>query len=280
MRNANEPSIKEFKHKSERILLRLSGILTITVVLLCIPVVLLGGELKAWTYLILTGLLTPIFWKFIVRFRYYKNITDAIQINENQLPELYRLYKEVALKMGFTEESGKNQIPPLYVVNGYGIKTFLSSKSAFYENYIVLKDDIANLIYDDENNNINALQFIIAHHLAYVKCNLMSSRNVMFYPMMRVLFLHKLFSKAQQYTADRVACYYFPACIENMINLHITANLGERVNIQEYFTNIEKYENNLFLKFANLIKDGLAYRRIKTLRKAQQQGWDIHGKII
>ncbi len=272
--NKTIPSIKEFRHKAERRLLILGYTLTIIVALLCFLVVYVGGELKTWTFLILAGLLVPIFGSFIVKLMYYKNLTGTININEEQLPELYKLYKDIALKMDFEEEA----IPLLYVVNGYGIKNFLASKSVFYQKYIIIKSDVANIIYD-ENPNIGALRFILAHHLAYIKCNHSDTKKMMIYPIMQMLFLNKSLSRAEQYTADRVACYYFPHDIDAVIDLHITANFSDKVNKDAYFRDIEKYQNNSFLKFTNSSKNGLAYQRIKTLKDAQTKGWNIHGEI-
>ncbi len=273
--NKTEPSIKEFRHKAERHLLTLGYTLTIIITLSCFLVIYVGGELKTWTLLILAGLLVPVFGSFIVRFMYYKKITNAIEINNEQLPELYKLYKDIALKMDFEEET----IPPLYVVNGFGIKRFFASKPVFHEKYIILKSDVANMIYE-EKPKMSALRFIIAHHLAYVKCNHTNLKRLTVVPIMKMLFLEKSLSLAEQYTADRVASYYFPNDIEDTIKLHLTANLGEKVNINSYFEDVEKYHNNIFLKFANLMTDKLAYKRLNALKDAQAKGWNIHGKIF
>ncbi|MBS9774338.1 MAG: hypothetical protein KGV59_04185 [Tenacibaculum sp.] len=273
-----EPSIKQFKHKAEKRYLIIGYTLTIITVLMCGLVVYWGAELNGWTYLVLAGLLAPFIGNYVAKLLYYRHIADAIHIDENQMPELYKVYKEVALKMGFTEEKGKQQIPPLYVVNGYGVKSFFSSQSVFYQKYIVIKSDIAELIYE-ENPNIGALRFMFAHYLADVKCNHSDTKKFTIYPIIRLLFLHKNLSRAEQYTADRMACYYFSDDIDAVIDLHLTANFGEKINKEAYFEDIKKYQNNFFLKLANSSKDGLAYQRIKTLKEAQIKGWNVHGKI-
>ncbi len=274
----NQPTIKEFRHKWEQPLLLFGYISTIFIALLCILVIAGGYALNEWTYFILIGLFAPVLASFIIRFIYYKKVSDGVQITQKQLPELYNLYTEVALKMGFSEEKGKCQIPPLYVVSGFGIKTFLSSKCASYEKYIVLKSDVANLIYEEENRG--SLRFILAHHLAHLKCNHISVKRLMVFPIMTMLFLHKSLLRAEEYTADRMACYYFPNDIEDMINLHIKTRLGEHINVEEYFKDIEKYENSLFLRGMNFVSHGVAYRRIKTLKKAQIKGWNTHGRMF
>ncbi len=269
------PNIKDFKHKSERLLIIFGYITTGLSVFLAIIAVYLGIELNTWVYLVFIGLLYPIFGRFILNFIYYKKITDAIEVSKNQLPELYEVYKNVALKLGFTEDT----IPPLYVVYGYGIKKILSSKSYHHENYIIIKNDIANMIYD-ENPNIKALNFILANHLAYIKCQYTSIRYMVIYPIMRLLFLYKLLSKSQQFTADRLTCYYYPDCIDAIINLHLSYNLSPKVNQKEYFKDLEKYDNSLFLKLSNIISDGLPYRRMQALKEAQTKGWNVHGKLF
>ncbi len=63
--------------------------------------------------------------------------------------------------MGFAEAKGKNQIPPLCVVNGYGIKSFFTTNCAAYEQYIILPSDIANTVYDEENSAFGELKFVL-----------------------------------------------------------------------------------------------------------------------
>ncbi len=272
------PTIKEFKHRSERKLRLLGYSLTILTVIACLLVIFSGYELDDWTYLVFLGLLAPLFGAIFIRFTYYKKVRNGVEVSKKQLPELYKLYEEVALQMGFTQEDGAMKIPPLYVVTGFGIKIFLSSKCASYEQYIVLKSDFTNLLYGDEPQ-IDALKFIIAHELAHIKCQHISMKKLLIYPIMKMLFLDKSLARAEEYTADRVACYYMPECIEAMIKLHIQSCLGEQINVDEYFNDVDKYHNNLFLRGLNFMSNAVEFRRIRALREVQINGWNVHGKM-
>ncbi len=273
----NQPTIEAFRHKWEQPLLMLGYILTTIVTILCLLVIWGGYELNTWTYFVLVGLFVPIFSVFAIRLLYYKRISDGVQITQKQLPELYKLYTDVALKMDFSE-GGDNKIPPLYIVNGFGIKTFLSSKCYFYEGYVVIKNDVADIVFDE--GNIGGLRFILAHHLAHFKCNHSNLKRLIIFPLMSMLFLHKSLLRAEEYTADRVACYYFPNDIDAMINLHIKSRLGENINVEEYFNDIEKYDHNLFLSGMNFVSHGMAYKRVKALKQALTMGWDVQGKMF
>ncbi len=275
-----EPTVKQFRHKAEMPLLKLGYILTALVTIGCLIVIATGGELKSWSTGILMGLLSPIVGVFFVRFMYYKKVSNGVEMTKNQFPELYDMYYKLAIKMGFEDnEKSKNGIPPLYLVNGNGVMNAFASKCALYEKYVVLHSDIVDIAY--VHGNFGALRFVLAHELGHVKCGHINLRRLICVPIMTVLFLNKSLTRSQEYTADRVACYYAPDDIMGMLYLFAGKNLGKHVNIDEYFRSIEKYENDLWLKIANFRSDhAVGYRRMRALRDTQTHGWDVHGKML
>ncbi len=275
-----QPTIKAFRHKAEMPLLILGYVLTILITLSCVAVIALGYELGDTSYLVLGGLFAPFLGIFTMRLMYHKKLKNGVIVTDKQLPEIYQIYKELALQMGFTEAKGKNQIPPLCVVNGYGIKSFFTTKCAAYEQYIILPSDIANTVYDEENEDFAELKFVLVHKLAHIKCGHRNMKHLIIEPIMMLTFLRKPLIKAREYTADRVACYYLPNEAMTMACSHIGQNLSEHVNIDEYFNAIQDYEGSWYSKYVTLISDSIGYRRTKAIKDAQTQGWNVHGKLL
>ncbi|PID46756.1 MAG: hypothetical protein CSB47_02215, partial [Proteobacteria bacterium] len=136
-RQAQEPTIAEFRHKAEMPLLILGYVLTALVTIGCLIVIATDGELKDWSTGILLGLLTPIAGLFVLRFMYYQKVSNGIEMTKNQFPELYEMYRELAITMGFDENpDSKNAIPPLYLLNGNGVMNAFAAKCALYEKYV------------------------------------------------------------------------------------------------------------------------------------------------
>ncbi|PID77260.1 MAG: peptidase M48 [Deltaproteobacteria bacterium] len=277
-KDSQEPSIKEFRHKAEMPLLTLGYVLTALVTVGCLLVIATDGELKEWTTTVLLGLLSPVFAVFVLRYLYFQKISNGIELTKRQFPELYEIYHELALKMGF-KNGTENPVPPLYLVNGNGVMNAFAAKCALYEKYVVLHSDIVDIAY--VHGNFGALKFVMAHELGHVKCNHVNLRRLICQPIMTMLFLNKSVIRAQEYTADRVASYYAPDEVMGMLYLFAGKNLGKHVNIDEYFRTIEQYEKNKWLKLVNFRSDhAVGYRRMRALYKTQTQGWDVHGEML
>ncbi len=276
-----EPTIKEFRHKAEMPLLILGYVLTGLVVIGCLIVIFTGGELKSWSSGILMALVAPVVAVFALRYLYFQKISNGVEMTKKQFPEMYNMYEELAIKMGFSnEKNSKNPIPPLYLLNGNGVMNAFAAKCAIYDRYIVLHSDIVDVAY--VHGNFGALKFVLAHELAHVKCYHIEFKRLLVSPIMTLLFLSKSVTRAQEYTADRVACYYSLENAMGMLNFYAGKNLGKDINIEEYFRSIEKHEKSLFLKAVNFMSDhAVGFRRMKALKKAQDTGnWNVHGEML
>ncbi len=187
MKEKREPTIKEFRHKMEMPLLIFGYVLTALVVVGCIIVIATGGELKAWSNGILIALVAPVAGVFALRYLYFKKISNGVEMTKKQFSEMYNMYEELAVKMGFSkDENSKNRIPPLYLLNGNGIMNAFAAKCAIYDRYIVLNSDIVDVAY--VHGNFEALKFVLAHELAHVKCNHIEFKRLLVTPIMTVLF--------------------------------------------------------------------------------------------
>lgn len=272
------PDSKKFRHRAELPLLALGYVLTTIIIAGCLTVILTGGEIQSWAGGVLLGLFTPIFTVFIARYMYFEKVSNGVELGEKQLPELYELYKNLALEMGFSEE-GENKIPQLYIINGNGVLNAFAAKCALHKKYLVLHSDMIDIAYN--NNDFGILKFVLAHELGHVKCGHLNLRRTVIMPIMTLLLLNRSLARAQEYTADRVASYYAPDNVDDIIYLYAGKNLGGRVDMEEYIKSAKQFEHNIWLRIVNFMSNhAVGYRRVRALYSTKEKGWDVHGKML
>ncbi|OQR53485.1 peptidase M48 [Bacillus sp. CDB3] len=247
------------------------------IVLISISIYLLlnGNEEQEFTMFVFWILVTPLFAFFFIRYMYWNTISNGVEITEKQFPELYQLYIDLTREMGFTE-NGKLKTPRLYLTNGMGSMNAFASKCTLRRRYITIYSDLLDVAY--EHNNFSFIRFVLAHELGHHKCGHTNLWRIM---LKGIPIFSKSFIRAQEYTADRVAMYYAEEGALDMIYLFAGKHLGSRVDLEEYFKSIEEHKDSIWLKLSNFLSDHpVGYRRMTTLKKAKEKGWDIHGKML
>lgn len=226
----------------------------------------------------LVGLLAPVIGFVYIRYMYWSKIADGVEITERQLPEVYKIYTDLARDMGFTG-TGLKAVPRLFLVNGNGVMNAFASKCRIQQGYVVIYSDIVDLAY--EHGNFGAIRFVLAHELGHIKCGHVSLWRNAVSPIMNVLFLAKSLSRAQEYTADRVAAYYAGDNAMDMLALFSGKNVAKQVDPDEYVRNIGTHKNGFWLRFANFLSDhAVGFRRMKALSEVRIRGWNVHGKML
>ena len=272
------PTVKELRHRAEWPLVILGLILTVVVVGIAIAMLANGDTPDEWAMGILLGLVTPVVALVFIRMMYWKTAANSIELTEKQLPELYAIYAELGGRMGFSCPGGPD-LPKLYLHNGNGVMNAYATKCRMRAAYVVLNSDIVDLAY--VHGDFGALRFIMAHELGHVKCRHISLWRLIYSPVMTLLFLGKSTTRAQEYTADRVASYYAPDDVLTMVNLFAGKNLGHRIDIDEYFRTVDDHKDGFWLRFANFRSDhAVGFRRMGALHRTLTEGWDVHGKML
>lgn len=167
--------------------------------------------------------------------------TNGIRLSANQFPEVYEKVIELCNKMEI-----KN-IPEVYVIESGGLLNAFASKS-FKKNIVVLYSDIFDLINSESQDE---LSFIIAHELAHVKRRHVA-KQFFILPAMWIPSLGRGYSRACEYTSDRIAAYYInnlEASVNALTILAIGKTLYKKVNINEYLEQKNK-DKGLFNKIA------------------------------
>ncbi|WJZ03767.1 M48 family metallopeptidase [Corynebacterium freiburgense] len=274
------PSVKEFRHKAEIPLLALGVLLTTAVTFGALYVVLRGDTLSSFAEGVVFGLATPLIVSFFIRYHYWNTISSAIEVTERQFPEIHSIYIEIAHAMGFHHDaSGLRKLPRLYITNGNGKMNAFASKCQLHRGYVVLFSDLVDIAYT--HGDFKTLRFILAHELAHIRCGHVNLWRTIITPVTTALFLDRSVTRAQEYTADRVACFYAPGDYKGMISLYAGKHLGKHVDLDEYFRSIDSHKNGFWLRVANFFSThAVGYRRMKTLRETDLKGWNIHGKML
>jgi Zn-dependent protease with chaperone function len=156
--------------------------------------------------------------------------TNGVRLSVNQFPEVYEKVKELCSSMEI-----KN-IPEIYVIESGGILNAFASKS-FRKNIVILYSDIFDLI-NSENND--ELSFIIAHELAHIKRRHVA-KQLFILPAMWIPTLGNAYTRACEYTSDRIAAYYInnsEASMNALTILAIGKTLYYKVNREEYLKQI------------------------------------------
>ncbi|MCU9534098.1 M48 family metalloprotease [Streptococcus sp. CSL10205-OR2] len=270
------PDLKKLRHKMEIPLLRLGYLATLLTTIIAIILLFSGIPLREWILGVLVVLFAPITAFIMARYLYFSNVANGIEVTKRQFPELHTTYQEIASKMGFTRES---PAPPLYIKNGNGLLSAFTGKCSLSKTYIVIHSDIIAIAY--HNNDWRIVRYTIAHELGHIKCQHSQFRRLLAQPVLKFFLLDKALHRAQEYSADRVACYYDSKDALSAIYLYAGKQLGSYVNISEYFNTIAKHDDDFSLKIANAMSNyPVGYRRMQILRQMQSQGYDVHGKLL
>ena len=276
------PTVRQFRHRSEVPMLVICGAVTVLALIVAATIAVGGGDEPGWLRSALAGVvLGPIVVVlFFFRFNYWKTISSGIQVTDHQLPELHRLYDELAREMGFSPDGeGLEKTPLLYVKNGNGVLNAYATKCKVRRGYVVLHSDLLDVAYT--HGHFDTIRFVLAHELGHIKCGHVSAWRLALQPIARLLFIGKSLTRAQEYTADRVGGYYAPEGALGLVSLFAGKHMGEQVDLDAYFESVADHEDGFWLKLANFYADHpVGFRRLPALRRVQEEGWDVHGRML
>ncbi|WP_165913618.1 M48 family metallopeptidase [Serpentinicella alkaliphila] len=166
---------------------------------------------------------------------------NGVRISSHQFPAVYEKTKELCELMEI------KKIPDIFVIQSGGVLNAFATRF-FGKNMVVLYSEIFDLI---DSSDENVLSFILTHELAHIKRNHIT-KQALILPAMWVPFLGKAYSRACEYTCDRMAAHYIndpEAAMEGLTMLAIGKTLFKQVNREEYLHQSSN-EKGLFTFFA------------------------------
>lgn len=274
----NKPTVKELRYKYELPMIILGVLALLGVLLVIIYMSVTYVDLPDWLSPLIIIFVTPILASFFIRYFYWDKISNGVEITQNQLPEIYEMYIDLAIKMGF--KKSKMKIPRLYLVNGNGVMNAFASKCTLRKGYIVIHSDLLDLAY--KFDELELIKFVLAHELGHHKCGHTKIWRTMLSSVLKLAYLDKSLVRTQEYTADRVALYYAKEGAMSMIYIFSGKYMGSMIDMEEYFNSIDLHDDSIWLKLSNFLSDHpVGFRRMQTLKKAKNMNtWNVHGKFF
>jgi len=152
--------------------------------------------------------------------------TNGVRLSPQQFPEVFQKTRELCDHMEMPV------VPEIYVIESAGALNAFATRF-FGRNMVVLYSDVFDLINSADNEE---LYFIIAHELAHIKRKHIT-RQMLILPAMWMPFLSEAYSRACEYTCDRIAASYInnsEAAMNGLTMLAIGKSLYKKVNRSEY----------------------------------------------
>lgn len=173
-------------------------------------------------------------------------VAKYVRVSPTQFPEIYQLSVEAARRLDIP-------LPKIFVQQSPIINAYATGfgKSTYQ---VILTTATIDAMSSKE------LQFIIGHEMGHIKSNhviyslitsqLLSGNPLLFiFSWIQLIFRYALtfMSRVNEYTADRaglIGCGNIYYSISALTKLAIGKEMFERINLKEYFRQIEEFSNN------------------------------------
>ncbi len=181
--------------------------------------------------LLITGIIVIIAFPFGVNLYYAKYRSRAIKITENNFPEVYYSILEYSNKLGF------KKTPEAFLIQQNGV---MNAFSAFiiHKQYIEIDSDLFEIAYR-EYNDLESINFIIAHELAHIKYKHATfSYNLFILFSTLIPIIGTTASRAREYSCDRLAQKVTGnSGVEAMFSLFAGKHLYKKIDVYDYIEN-------------------------------------------
>ena len=170
---------------------------------------------------------------------YASELSYAIKVTPRNFPEIYEKSVE------FSKNLGMKKVPEVYIRQQNGI---LNAFSAWVigKRYVQLNSEIVDIAYM-ENKDFDTLYFVMAHEFGHHYFNHVTLAHSFSFLLPRIIpILGPLYSRSQEYTADRVAQVLTESTgIKCMAMLSAGRHLYPYVDAEDYLENIYRHPNVL-----------------------------------
>lgn len=266
-----------YRHRYEKPLLTLAKIITFSSIAIGIFSIITFDdaylEEHSWLLAGLTLLIATMPMVFV--YRYYlaaQMRANCARVSPDQFPEIWSIYSDLLKKIQLDYE------PALYIQNGNGVVNAFAFSCSLKRNYIILHAEIA--VCCDEHPEI--VQFVLAHELAHHKLgHTRLSRNFFSYLMDLMVLPGKALSRAQEYSADRLALAICPDAADSILFLLVGPWMAGRTNPKAFETQAEQDKNCLMIRLANVAQTHpVMSKRYQALLDISRNGFGTHGSMF
>jgi Zn-dependent protease with chaperone function len=166
---------------------------------------------------------------------------NGVRITPRQFPEVFEIAQEQCARMGFAT------VPDIYIMESSGVLNAFASRF-FGRNMVVLYSDLCEIL---QTGGEKELAFIISHELAHIKRNHLT-KQLLIIPALWFPFIGEAYSRACEYTCDRMAAYFTndaEAAMNGLTILAIGKTLYKRVDREQYLMQ-SSHEKGFFVWLA------------------------------
>ncbi|WP_066628290.1 M48 family metallopeptidase [Labilibacter marinus] len=149
---------------------------------------------------------------------------NAVKITEAQFPDIYHIIKSQSGKLGL------KKVPDVYLLQAGGLLNAFAARF-MGRNYVVLYADIMEEAYE---NNLESVEFVIAHELGHIKRKHMQ-KDIWLFPALFVPFLSQAYSRACEYTCDNIGAVLCPkGAVTGLVLLASGKKLYPKVDVSAF----------------------------------------------
>ncbi len=149
---------------------------------------------------------------------------NAVKITERQFPDIYNSIVRQSQQLGLSK------IPDSYLLQSGGALNAFATRF-IGRNYVVIYSEILALAF---SKNPETLDFVIGHELGHIKRKHILKRMLLF-PTFIVPFLNSAYSRACEYTCDRIGHALAPKGAQSgLLVLAAGRELYQEVNAKEF----------------------------------------------
>jgi Zn-dependent protease with chaperone function len=227
-------------HPKEKIYFALCVVVSVIIYFVLIRVILSGAEAAG---VVVFYLIAGIVGFFIFHGLILGQIRgNGIRVSDRQFPELMAMANQHSRRLGL------DTTPDIYVLQAGGILNAFATRF-LGRNFVVLFSDVLALA---TQKGEKAVSFVVGHELGHVRRKHMT-RLTLVYPAMMVPFLGGAYSRACEYTCDRIGNALEPeGGVDGLLVLAAGRELYTQVNSQEY-SNQRETETGFFVRFAEIL---------------------------
>lgn len=278
----NELTLAQLRHRAERPLIALSLLLTIVVLAIAALITfsvdvqhalkLPPAQVDDVAAMIALAPVMPLTIAISKLYMAAKVRANGVKAGPNQFPELFEKYKSLAEKIGVSK------IPDLYVINGNGIVNAFALSCNSRRNYVVVHAEIARL----SDTSPEVVDFVMAHELGHHKLRHVSLfRNLLQVIPSFLVLPGRALSRAQEYSADRVAVSVCSSCVSGMGLLTVGPYMENRLNVEAYREQVISENGSWFVRFVHWFSDhAVNVKRAKAIIDLEERGFERHGSIF
>ncbi|WP_214796377.1 MULTISPECIES: M48 family metallopeptidase [unclassified Exiguobacterium] len=226
-------------HKREK--LYFSLLVAASVLVLILGVVLTVASFGLFLWIIGTIVSLSLFTHWI-QIGYIR--TNGVKVTARQFTELHDMVQRVGADMGI------RLLPDVYILQAGGVLNAFATRF-FQKNMVILYSDVVELTRTGQTKEV---EFVIAHELAHIRRNHVQKQWVVLLGSI-IPFLGSAYSRACEYTCDRMAAHYiqdFGAAKRALTVLAIGGPLAKEVNEFDYLYEASR-ENGFIAKYSELL---------------------------